>query len=123
MFLDLLNDLFVNSSVFYIYFGMFIITIGISQLLILHQDIWRIRTHLNVNHYQDRQVDSSLFEKPLVSHELFIMWFVKTCKRIDKLDSDQEDESNSYFNHHLKIRGGQLWIKTTYLQPFGDMPY
>lgn len=119
MFLEMINDLVMGSPIFYLYFGMFIMTIGISKLLIVQQSIWRTRTNINLDDNQSIKVNVSAFERPLISHELFIIWFVKSFKRIDKPDDDLEDPSTSYLYNEVKIRGGQLWKKATYSQDFG----
>lgn len=121
MFLELINDLFMSSSVFYVYFGMLLLTIGVSQLFALHLQTWNNGTNWSLNHQQLMKVDRTSNQKPLSMNETFITWFVKAFKRIDTIDDDQEDGSNSYFKHHLNIRGGQLWRKTTYSQSFGNL--
>lgn len=123
MFLELINDVFMSSSVFYIYFGMLLLTIGFSQLFALHLSTWNTHTNWSFHHHQHMKVDGSSHEKPISMNEIFIIWFVKSFKRIDGLDDDQEDVSNSYFDENLQIRGGQLWKKTTYSQPFGNIAF
>lgn len=120
MFLEVLNDLFMSSSVFYVYFGMLLLTIGVSQLFALHLDTWHTRRNWSIEYEQSMKVDRSVNEKPGTINEVFIIWFVKSFKRIDGLDDDA-DVSNSYFHLYLKIRGGQLWKKTAYSQPFGNI--
>lgn len=118
MFLEMINDVVMGSSIFYLYFGMVMMTIGISKLFIVHQGIWRTRTNISLKDNQSIKISCSSFERPLISHELFIIWFVKSFKRIDKPDDDLEDQSISYLYMEVKIRGGQLWKKATYSQPF-----
>src|SRR5699024_3364182 len=48
-------------------------------------------------------------EKPIITNESFMDWFVMICKRITEKD-DKEDGVHSYFNQHNKIRGGQLCL-------------
>src|SRR5690625_4671024 len=105
MFVELINDLFMSSSVFYLYFGLLIITFGISQLSMVHQNGWKMRPNFSLIDHQYMKIDVSLIEKPLINHELYIRWFIKALKRIDTLDDDKEDASNSYFNRNSKIRG------------------
>jgi hypothetical protein len=119
MFLEMINDLFMSSSIFYFYFGMFIMTIGISKLFTLQQGHWRTRTNISFNDNESMRANVSFFERILVSHELFIIWFVKSFKRIDKPDDDLEDLSISYLYTEIKIRGGQLWKKVICSQAFG----
>lgn|SRR5690625_2697405 len=123
MFLEMINDVFMSSSIFYFYFGMFIMTIGVSKLFMLHQNIWRTRTNISLNDNQSIEIIVSTSERPPISHELFIIWFVKSFKRIDKPDDDLEDSFTSYLYKTVKIRGGQLWKKTTYSQLFERTGY
>src|SRR5690625_1191339 len=118
MFLEMINDVVMGSSIFYLYFGMVMMTIGISKLFIVHQSTWRTRTNISLKDNQSIKISVSAFERPLISHELFIIWFVKSFKRIDKPDDDLEDPSFSYLYKKVKIRGGQLWKKATYSQPY-----
>ncbi len=116
MFLEMINDVFMSSSIFYFYFGMVMMTIGVSKLFMLHQNIWRTRTNISLDDSQSINVAVSIYERSLISHELFIIWFVKSCKRMDQPDDDLEAPSISYLYKEVKIRGGQLWEKTTYSQ-------
>lgn len=118
MFLEMINDLFMGSSIFYFYFGMFIMTIGISKMFVIRQSIWRTRTNIRLADHQSIKIAVLTAERQLVSHELFITWFVKTFKRIDQPDDDLEGPSSSYLYNKVKIRGGQLWENTTYSPSF-----
>lgn len=120
MLLELINDVFMNSSIFYVYFGVIFLTIGIRQLYILHQG-WQADTSFSLKQHQYIKVDVNSFEQRVLMNELFIVWFVKTFKRIDKPDDDKEDDSFSYFKWDLKIRGGQLWKQTAYSQPYENI--
>lgn len=126
MFLDVINDLLINSSIFYIYFGFLFMTFGISQLLIIQQRFQGIHENYSLDEIKHLDIHVNHFEKPLVSHERFILWFVKSFQRIKKPDDD-EDESNPYFYHKLlQIRGGQTWKETIYLHDLkniGDHSY
>lgn len=122
MVLELLNDLFINSSMFYFYFGMIIITIGVSQLLMIHHNARGTQTNFSIRQAQNISLNVASYDKPLVSHELFIIWFVKSFKRIVKLDDDQEPACTSCFHERFKIRGGQQW-KKTYSQPYGNIGF
>lgn len=120
MFLEMINDVFMSSSIFYFYFGMFIMTIGISKLFLLHHNLWRTRTNIRLDDRCSIDIVVSIYERPLISHEQFIIWFVKSFKRIDQPDDDIEGPSNSYLYNVVKIRGGQLWKKTAYSQSLGN---
>ncbi|MEI3606265.1 hypothetical protein SPD48_11220 [Pseudogracilibacillus sp. SE30717A] len=121
MLLELINDILINSSVFYIYFGMFLAVIGLGQLFIIQKSFCKIQQSIKLNDYRSLDVDNSLLEMPFVCHEIFVNWFVKTFKRTDKPSTNEEDESNSYFIWICKIRGGLLWRKTAYSHPFGNI--
>lgn len=120
MFLELLNDLFMSSSILYFYFGILIMTIGFHQLLLLQQNSWKAQANFHLDDHRYLKVDGPSFEMLASANEPYIIWFVKSFKRIDKPDDDQEDDSTSYFTKSFKIRGGQQWKKTTYSQPYGN---
>ncbi|WP_368654600.1 hypothetical protein AB4Y30_06100 [Ornithinibacillus sp. 4-3] len=120
MFLEVLSDLFANSPVFYMYFGMFIFTVGWSQMLIFQHHRLHVHMNVTINELQKVEVDNRMFTQPLIQHVLFINWFIKKFKRADKSSTDQEDTSLSYFKNRFKIRGGQKWRKTTYLHPLQE---
>ena len=121
MFFELINEVFMGSSVFYVYFGMLLLTIGAGQLSALHFQAWKVRSSLIVNDHQGIHLDVRSCEAVGRVNEPFIMWFAKVFKRIDKLDDDKEDNKASYFKQSFKIRGGQLWRQTAYSPPFGDI--
>ncbi len=121
MFLELMNDVLINSSVFYIYFGMFLAVVGLGQLFIIQKSYWKMQQNISLSDYRRVNVDISLLEMPLVCHETFVNWFIKTFKRTDKLSTDEEDESTSYFARVFKIRGGLIWRKTAYSRPFENI--
>lgn len=121
MLLELINDVFMSSSIFYVYFGAIFLTIGVRQLYILHHQGWKSDTPFLLKQHQYIKIDVDSFEQRMLMNELFIIWFVKTFKRIDKPDDDKEDDSFSYFKRYLKIRGGQLWKQTAYSPPYGNI--
>lgn len=120
MFLELISDVLMNSAMFYMYFGLILATIGISQLLIMQYHTVYTRNSLytekvNIQLYATFEKQSVVFNEP------FIVWFGKSCKRMFTTDDDLEDDSLSYFMQIDKIRGGQLWIKTVYAPSFGNI--
>lgn len=121
MFLELINDVLMGSSVFYVYFGILLLTIGAGQLSALHFQAWQTRSSFFIDDNQSVKMDVGFYETPVQVNGPFIMWFVKVFKRIDKLDDDKEDNKASYFKQSFKIRGGQLWRKTAYSPPFGHI--
>lgn len=122
MFLELLNDLFVNSSIFYFYFGFILTAIGVSQFVRLNHYALHSRYEFSLHERKAIKIDIEYIEKPMIRNESIIVWFVKTSKRIDKPD-DKEDDSASYFNKKLKIRGGQLWKETAYSLSLKNIVY
>lgn len=117
MFLELMNDLLINSSMFYVYFGMIIATIGISQLLLMQYHGLNSRRSV-LTEQVNIPISSSHEQLFHVFNEPFIVWFGKSCKRMFTTDDDLEDNNSSYFIRTHKIRGGQLWTKTSYAPPF-----
>src|SRR5690625_7542525 len=110
MFLEMLNDLFMSSSVFYICFGMLLLTVGVSQLFALHLHTWNTRANWPIKYEQSLMVDRLVHEQPLTMHEVFIIWFVKSLKAIERLD-DVPNVSNSFYFLHLKISEGKIVLR------------
>lgn len=106
----------MNSAMFYMYFGLMIATIGITQLLLVQYGSWTNRRNMWSNEMLLTRNHSDIH--PLyVFNEPFIVWFGKSCKRMYTTDDDLEDADSSYFIKADKIRGGQLWSKIRYAQP------
>lgn len=123
MFLELINDLLIHSTVFYIYFGMLLVTIGISQVFVMRSFTWHSHSPIYVKDPFDikRYLDHCL--EILTADQKVLHWFVKSFKRIDTVDDDEEDESNSYISHILNIRGGLKCQTIVYPQPFGKFSF
>lgn len=117
MILELFHDVLINSSMFYVYFGMILVTIGIGQLLLLQYHSFQGRKYV-----QTDQINIHLLkvheEQYFVFNEPFMIWFGKSCKRMFTTDDDLEDDYSSYFNVKRKIRGGKIWTKTSFAPPF-----
>lgn len=114
MFLELLNDLFINSPMFHVYFGILLSTIGLSQLVRLSHYALNSRYEVALHKRKTLKIDIEFIEKPIIPNESIIIWFIKSFKRIDKPDDDKEDSPFPYFTNAFKIRGGFLWRKTSY---------
>src|SRR5690625_4030044 len=121
MFFELINEVFMGLSVFYVYFGMLLLTIGAGQLSALHFQAWQVRSSLIVNDHQAIHLDVRSCEAVGRVNESVIMWFAKVYIRIDKLVDDEEDNIVSYFKLSFKIREGQLWRQSDFSRPFGDI--
>lgn len=105
---------------FYVYFGMVIATIGISQLLLMQYH--SLNNRRNVFSEQANIPMSAAHEQQYhVFNEPFIVWFGKSCQRKYTTDDDLEDDNFSYFIRTHKIRGGQLWTTTSYAPPFENI--
>ncbi|RKD27077.1 hypothetical protein BEP19_00445 [Ammoniphilus oxalaticus] len=106
MFLELINNAFIDSS-FYLYLGTILITFGVYYQL---NNIFIESDYLFYNKHQNTKVNFSHMET-FVINESIVIWLIITFKRIDEKD-DKEDNSSSYFKNLFKIRGGQLWKET-----------
>lgn len=121
MFLELVNDLFLNSSVFYVYFGIFLLTLGINQLGVMQSFNWQNRAQVFIKEQRRIKIAPFHMIEMKTIDEVFMTWFVKSFKRIDTVDDDEADGSNSYLNAMLKIRGGRIWKTNKYPLPFGRL--
>lgn len=116
MFLELLNNAFMDSSFFYLYFGIILVSLGFMYLIHLHNNHLVSCNFFFADKHQYIKINFNSIWKPLVIHESFIVWFITTFRRIEEKD-DKEDILSSYFKKDFKIRGGQVWTKTAYSQP------
>lgn len=121
MYLELINDLFINSYIFYLYFGMILVAVGVSQLINLNHSFFQTQSFFSVDRQQQIDVDNYQVVVPSILHETFISWFNKSCKIIDKLDDDQEEPSHSYVYQIFNIRGGRIWNLVAYSQPLKNI--
>lgn len=117
VFLELIHDVLINSSMFYVYFGMILVTIGIGQLLLLQYRSFHARKCVQTNQ-TNIQFRKAYEEQNLVFNEPFMIWFGRSCKQILTTDDDLEDDQSSYINDKDKIRGGQIWTKISFAPPF-----
>src|SRR5699024_1406126 len=113
MFLELINNAFLDSSFFYLYMGIILITFGVIYFNNLYNKHFVESDYLFGDKHQNTKINISHLEKPLITNEPFVVWLIITFKRIDEKD-DKEDNSPSYFNSKFKIRGGQSWKETAY---------
>lgn len=113
MFWELLNQVFLESSVIYLYVGLFLITFGVMYFNHLYNKHFIHNDYLLSDRHQNTKINISQLDQPFITNESFIVWMILICKRTDEKD-DKEDSNHSYFTHRFKIRGGQLWKETTY---------
>lgn len=118
MFFELINTAFFDSTFFYLYLGLVVITFGIILLNHLYNKHF-IKGHFLFNDkHQTSKINLNQIEKPVIINESFVVWLIITFKRIDEED-DKADKSASYFK--FKIRGGERWDKITYLLPYENI--
>jgi len=122
MFLELINNAFLDSSFFYLYMGIILITFGVIYFNNLYNKHFVESDYLFGDKHQNTKINISHLEKPLITNELFVVWLIITFKRIDEKD-DKEDNSPSYFNSKFKIRGGQSWKETAYSQTLKNIVF
>ncbi|MCM3740302.1 hypothetical protein M3210_08465 [Oceanobacillus luteolus] len=117
MFLELLNNAVIDSSLFYFYFGILLVSFGFMYLINHHNVDSFVSGYFWENKHQNIKVNLSQLKKPFIINEPFIVWLIITFKRIDEKD-DKEENIASYFNNEFKIRGGQIWKETSCSRPF-----
>lgn len=113
MFLELINNAFLDSSFYYLHLGIILITFGVIYFNNLYNKHFVESNYLFGDTYPNTKINMSYIEKPFIMNEPLLVWLIITFKRIDEKD-DKEDKSSSYFKSTFKIRGGQLWKETAY---------
>src|SRR5699024_7432210 len=113
MFLELLNNAFLDSTFFYLYLGIILITFGVMYFNNLYNKHFIDNDYVFSDNHQMIKIDINCLEKPLITNEPFVVWLIITFKRIDEKE-DEEDNFPSYFKGMFKIRGGQSWNETAY---------
>lgn len=121
MILELLNTAFLDSTFFYLYLGILLITFGVMYFNKLYNKNF-IDSYSFREQEQYTKININQLEKRFVINESFVDWLIIAFKRIDEKD-DKEDNSNSYFKSEFKIRGGARWNKKAYLQPYGNIGF
>lgn len=122
MFLELLNNAFIDSSLFYFYFGIILVSFGFTYFINFHNNDSVMSDYFLGDKHQNIKVNLSHMKKSLIINESFIVWLIITFKRTDEKD-DKEDNSSSYFKNEFKIRGGQLWKETSCSQPLKNIDF
>lgn len=120
MFLELLNNAVMDSSFFYFYFGITLVSFGMMYLIDFHPIESVTSNYFLSDEHQNIKIKLNQMKKPLIINESFIVWLIITFKRIDEKD-DKEDNSSSYFTNEFKIRGGQIWKETYCSQPLKNI--
>ncbi|MFD1066915.1 hypothetical protein [Oceanobacillus locisalsi] len=120
MFLELIQNAFIDSSFFYMYFGVMLMTMGIMYFVHFHHNHPLVYDSVFGDKRQNAKIDISHLGKTFVINEPFIIWLIIICKRIDEKD-DKNDNVSSYFKKELKIRGGQLRKEMAYSQPLKNI--
>ncbi|GEN89218.1 hypothetical protein MKY30_12220 [Oceanobacillus sp. FSL W8-0428] len=116
MFLELFNNTFIDSSIFYMYFGVVLMTMGIMYFVNLHHNTPVVYEYSFGGRHQNIKINKNQMGKTLIINEPFMIWLIITFKRIDQKD-DKIDNLSSCFKNEFKIRGGQLWKNMAYSQP------
>lgn len=122
MILELFNNAFIESSIFYMYFGVVLVTMGIMYFVHLHHSHPIVYDYDFGDKHQNIKINISHMKKTLMINEAFVVWLILTFKRIDEIDG-KTDNLASYFNKKFKIRGGQLWENMAYSQPLKNIRF
>lgn len=116
MLLELFNNAFIDSSIFYMYFGVILMTMGIMYFVNLHHNTPIIYEYSFGSKHRNIKINMNQMGKTLIINEPFLIWLIITFKRVDQKD-DKMDNVSSYFKNEFKIRGGELWENMAYSQP------
>lgn len=122
MFLELFNSAIIDSSIFYMYFGVMLMTMGVMFFVHFHHNNPIVYDYVLGNEHRNIKINIRYMDKTFIINEPFIIWLIVTCKRIDEKD-DKNDSTASYFKKKFKIRGGQLWEKRAYSQPLKNISF
>lgn len=120
MFLELINSTIVDSSFFYLYFGIILISFGAMYFINVQRNKSMKNDYSFVEEYQN--ISLGQMDKPLITNESFVIWIIIRFKRIDEKD-DKVDNSSSYFKNKFKIRGGQSWKEKAYSLNFINIAF
>lgn len=107
MLLEFLNSALMDSSFFYLYFGILIISLGKFVLMNIQWNKSMATHSLFIKNHQLMKVNPSQINKPIMTREPFIDWLTLVHSKTSEKD-DKEDHTSSYFTSDFKIRGGQL---------------
>lgn len=122
MFLELFHNAFIDSSIFYMYFGVILMTMGIMYFVNLHHNTLIIYEYSFGSRHQNIKININQMGKTLIINEPFMIWLIITFKRIGQKD-DKIDSESSYFKNEFKIRGGQLWKNMACSQPLKNTDF
>src|SRR5699024_1614343 len=107
MLLEVLNSTLIDSSFFYLYFGIILISLGSLVLMNIQWNKSMTTNSFTLYNHQMMKVNPRQMSKPVMTREPFVDWLTLTHSRINRND-DKEDDSASYFTSDFKIRGGRL---------------
>ncbi|TFJ91898.1 hypothetical protein [Lentibacillus salicampi] len=110
MVIELLYELFTETSPFYLYLSMVLSAMAAIKLIQFdhlheftgHGHVYKRKTHAI-------QIHSAPIQEPIGEATEIMDWIVKMAKRIDAPDDDKDDHAFSFFKPMMKKRGGQLW--------------
>ncbi|UOQ83521.1 hypothetical protein [Gracilibacillus salinarum] len=120
MFFEIIQSIFFDTTFFYLYLGLAMITFVVILVNQLYSNHFMESKHLIGDKYETTKVNLGMIERPLIINHSFVNWLIIAFKRIDEKD-DKEDSFSSYFKSEFKIRGGERWNKKTYLQPYENI--
>ena|SRR5690625_2581928 len=113
MLIDLMQTAIFDSTILYIYLGIFLLSYILMYVSYLYNKQFFQNNYLQVNNHKYAKINQIQMERPPLVNEPFLIWFILMFKRSDEA-SDQEDCTDSYLKSNRKIRGGLLCKKTTY---------
>ncbi|MFA1820195.1 hypothetical protein ACDX78_08415 [Virgibacillus oceani] len=115
MMVEMLNELFADSSSIYFYFSIFFSGMGMFKLTQfgLHKFIGN--THVSIRKSHAVQIQSAPIQNSIGEATDIMNWIVRKAKRIESPDDDNADAHTiSFFLNDDKKRGGQRWGENLY---------
>ncbi|MFD1361228.1 hypothetical protein [Lentibacillus salinarum] len=114
MIIEILHELFADTSPFYVYFSICLSVIGTINLtqFDLHQFIGHAHVYTRESHAI--QIQSAPIQASIGEATDIMDWIVQKAKRIDAPDDDTDDHTLSFFKTTMKKRGGPRWNEHLY---------
>jgi len=119
LYFELLNELVMQSTLFYVYFGFIFVTIGMVLFFILQANL----TSESLTYHVEEKVEEQTIVNilPVRLDEQFITWFIRTYRKANIIPDDLEPLRISLLKMNDLIGGFKWKRKTRYLQNLGNI--
>ncbi|QKY70718.1 hypothetical protein [Lentibacillus sp. CBA3610] len=114
MIIEMLSELFAETSPLYFYFSVFLSVLGPVKFTQfgLHKFIGH--AHVSTKKSHAIQIQSAPIQESIGGTTDIMDWIVTKAKRIDAPDDDTDDHTFSFFKTMMKKRGGHKWNENLY---------